>query len=226
MPEFALTRHAEGHPDVVVRGEVSDTEHALLTRFLEEYKQLAESKPLREGFPCRMAVKWSRGKELRVETTLPDNDTLGIFLHRLRPFILENESANFKNVVSIIGKSVDDRPLRELLGRERRLYDGRDFQQHVKIVTDAIIVNSEQVLYDWLNSHEYHRDPDKRESVDALFKRMPGDFMRAVLVSMLVDKVRAIRNVASIVAVLLNKSASFEFAGPTESGRGEEGRPG
>jgi hypothetical protein len=220
MPKFQLTRRAEGRPDVVIQGEFADSEHVLLTRFLEQYEQLAESKPLREGFPCRLAVKWSRDKEFRVETTLPDNDTLGILLHRLRPFILENESATFKNIVSIIGKCVDDPPLRELLKRERRLYDGRDFQQQVKIATDDIIVNSEQLLYDWLNSHEYHRDPDKRQSVGRIFQRMPGGFMRGVLVSMLVDKVRAIRNVASIVAVLLNKSNRFEFAGPAEPSEG------
>ncbi len=98
---FELTRRVEGRPDVVLRGEFTDSEHQVLTQFFEQYGQLAESKPLREGFPCEFSLNWSvEDKALRVRASLPDNDTLGILLHRLHPFILENESANLKKVVT------------------------------------------------------------------------------------------------------------------------------
>jgi hypothetical protein len=81
----------------------------------------------------------------------------------------------------------------------------------MRIEMNRVVVNSDQVLRDWLNSHEYHRDPDKREAIDTLFNSFPGDFARGILISMIVDKVRAIGNLASLAAVLLGKTSSFQF---------------
>jgi hypothetical protein len=208
---FEITMKLEGRNDVVVRGEFTEHEHRTLLQYLDQYDQLGQSKPLREGFPCEMSVKWKQGSELCVEASLPDNDTLGILLHRLRPFILTKEPASYIAVSGIVGRRVENVHLRQLLGRQRMLYDGRQFQQVVRIASNDMIVNSERVLSDWLNSHEYHRDPDKRKAVEALFARIPGELMRCILISMLVDKVQAIRNVASLVAVLLGRSESLTF---------------
>jgi len=212
MPHpFQLTMKIEGRADGVVRGEFADGECAVLLHYLEQNGQLAQSKPLREGFPCDFSIMWAEGTSLEVETSLPDNDTLSILLHRLRPFILKNEPASFETVSAIIGRRIEDPYLRQLLREQRELYDGRKSRQLFRIASNDVVVNSERVLHDWLNSHEYHRDPDKREAVDALFERMPGDLMRAILVFMLVDKVRAIRYLASLVAVLLGKTESLQF---------------
>src|SRR5450759_2938882 len=99
MPHpFVLTLKLEGRPDVSVRGEFTDDEHSILRNYLEQYEELARSKPLREGFPCEMSLRWSEKTALQVETLLPDADTLSILLHRLRPFILKTEPASFELV--------------------------------------------------------------------------------------------------------------------------------
>lgn len=81
----------------------------------------------------------------------------------------------------------------------------------MKVTSEGVVVNSERVLYDWLNSHEYHRDPDKRDSIDKLFQRIPGDLMRVLLITMLVDKMEAISSIASFIRVLLTESKIFQF---------------
>jgi hypothetical protein len=212
MPlKFALTMRVDGRPDEVVRGEFSDSEHKRLLLYLEQYNELAQSQPCREGFPCHISLKWHEGTPLDVQTSLPDSDTLSILLHRLRPFILKSEPASFESVGSLLGKVVSHKFVRQLLREQRELYDGRRSQQLMQIASNDVVVNTERVLYDWLNSHEYHRDPDKRESMDELLRGMPGDLMRALLISMLIEKVNAIRNIASLVHVLVTKGQSLQF---------------
>ena len=211
LQPFKLTMKIEGRPDVVVAGEFSDGEHSTLQLYLKQHDELVQSKPLREGAPCSISLKWNQETGLRVTTSLPDDDTLSILLHKLRPFILKKEPASFAAVSSIIGRGVKNSYVRQLLREQRELFDGRRSQQQMQIVSNDVLVNSEKVLSDWLNSHEYHRDPDKREAIDALFERMPGDLMRGIFVSMLLDKVEAIRNVASLVTVLLVKGERLQF---------------
>src|SRR5450759_1028598 len=154
MPlKFELTMRVEGRPDGIVRGEFSDDDHKKLLLYLEQYNELAQSRPCREGFPCHISLKWHEGTPLDVQTSLPDSDTLSILLHRLRPFILKSEPASFESVCSLLGKTVADKPVRQLLRDQRELYDGRKSQQLMKIASNDVVVNSERVLYDWLNSH-------------------------------------------------------------------------
>jgi hypothetical protein len=209
---FHITLKADGRDEVPIAGEFTDAEQAALQLFLRQYERLTSSKPLREGFPCKANVNWEEASPLVVETDLPDDDTLSILLHRLRPFILQKEAASFPAVSSVIGKSVGHPHIRQLLRDQNRLYDGRQFQSRIRIASNKDLVNSERVLVDWLNSHEYHGDPEKRDAIEDLFGRMPGHLMRFILVSMLVDKVEAIRNLAALVAVMLGKSNKLTFA--------------
>jgi hypothetical protein len=211
---FELTVKMEGRRDATVRGALSDDEHAILRGYLEEYENLWASKPLREGFPCSFKMQWEMGSPVSFESSLPDADTLSILLHRLRPFVLDDEPFSFTTVCSVVGKNLNDPGVRSLLRELRRLYDGRRMQSMYQVSFDDVVLNSERVLKDWLNSHEYHRDPDKREAIDALFAHLPNDFLRAMFVSMLVDKVKAIRNLASLVHTLLTKGRSFQFQAP------------
>lgn len=208
---FELTIRIDGRTATVIRGEFADTERAMLQQFLEQYDQLALSRPLREGFPCHISVSCAKERNIKVEATLPDNDTMGILLHRLRPFILQSEPSSFVKVCSVIGKCIGEPSLRTLLQEQRELYDGRQSRRLMKIASNDKILNSEKVLYDWLNSHEYHRDPDKREAVDKLLGYIPGDLMQGIFVSMLVDKVRAIHNIAALVAVILGECGGQQF---------------
>ncbi len=204
MPkQFQLTMKRDSGDDNVISGALTDEEHATVVRYLENYDRLSESKPLREGIPCSISINSTEEEGVEVTANLPDSDTLSVLLHRLRPFILQNEPASFATVIAIVARRFDDIQLRLLLTKQRQLYDGRKSQRLITLTSNDVIVNSEKVLYDWLNAHEYHGDPDKREVVDGLFDRMPSDLVRGILISMLVDKTLAVRNLASILASLL-----------------------
>lgn len=212
MPKpFKFTLKSENSDDTVISGQFDSTEHVILLNYLEQYEQLIQSKPLREGFPCSFTEKWEEGVGSTIKTSLPDNDTLSILLHRLRPFILQEEPASYLKTVSILGKQIKNNFIRQILKEERKLYDGRDAQQYLRISSNDILINSEETLYKWLNSHEYHRDPDKRKEIDTLLEQFPENLMKVLLVSMLVDKVESIKNIASIIAFIFGKIESLRF---------------
>jgi hypothetical protein len=213
---FRLELHAEGYDDVVCAGEFTDAETATLELYLEQYEAIAESPILSAGLSCNMNVEWTE-QSMRVETDMPDEDTIGLLLHRLRPFILDREQASFSSVSSIIGQHVDIPAVRDLLRRQRREYDGRAFQERMRISIDDVVVNSERTLKDWLNSHEYHHDADKRDDIGPLLAVFPEDFTRGVLINMLIDKMRACTNLARLVALLLGRRGALQFGSSEEA---------
>lgn len=223
MPKvFKLSFHAEGIEPISVEGELSDSEHSALNQYLHQFDDLSQCRPLQEGFPCNTHVKWDKESGFKVEAELPNRDTLSILLHRMRPFILQDEPASFIKITGVLGKKLDNPFLRRLLREQRELYDGSKSQQLMRLSSGDIVINSEKVLSDWLNSHEYHRDPDKRKSIDDLFARTPGDLMKAMLVSLVVDKIQAVRNIASVVALVLGKNDTLKF---TIHPKGSDGAP-
>ena len=209
---FSLVLKIADQEDSAIEGEFSDSEHGKLQDYLAQFDRLTASKPLREGFPCEVSLLWDEASGVRVETELPDSDTLSILLHQLRPFILEKEPASYRKVASIIGRRVQSAHVRDLLRRQREYYEGRSFQLLLQLSQNDEVIKWERALDDWLNSHEYHRDPEKREAIDDMLARMPGDLMRGVFILLLVNKVNAIRNLASLVALLLGKTATLDFA--------------
>jgi hypothetical protein len=207
--EFKVTTY--GRDDCIVRGTFDEKEEKMLHRYLAQYELLAQSQPLREGFPCQITIKFAKEVKLEADSSLPDDDTLGLLLHRMRPFILKKEPASFMKVSNVLSKRLENNLLRRFLHEQRALYDGREFQKLVKITSNDQIVNSEKVFYDWLNSYEYHQDESKRETIESVFRPMPNNVMRGILISMLVEKVRAIFNVAEFIAVILRKSEMLEI---------------
>lgn len=68
-----------------------------------------------------------------------------------------------------------------------------------------MLINSENVLFDWLNSHEFHRDEDKKKFITALHKMFPLDGSKVIFVRLLVYKAVAAINVANFILVVLGK---------------------
>lgn len=207
---FHLELNAQNLNGLVVEGDFTDRELEVLEQYLEQYETIASSPALSGGFSFNMKLQWAQDSAA-VDCDLPDDDTLGLLLHRLRPFILSKEPASYERVSGLVRKRVQHPVISDMLKRQRRLYDGRDFQEMLRITIDGTLVNSEETLKAWLNSHEYHRDRDKRAHIESLLSAFPGDLAKGILVNMLIDKMGACKNLAGFVAVLLGKSESLTF---------------
>jgi hypothetical protein len=113
-------------------------------------------------------------------------------------------------VSGLLGKVFKYDYVRQLLKRQRRLFDGRNNQQLARVEANGTIINSEETLTAWLNAYEYHRDPEKRAHINSLHRLVPLEHSIPIFVSLLGDKVQAILQLAGLIAVILGRQQTIE----------------
>jgi hypothetical protein len=109
-----------------------------------------------------------------------------------------------------VSKELDDPYFMGIIQEQREIYGGKRLQERFGIRVNNDLVNSEKVLYDWLNSHEYHRDKGKREYIKGLSEVLPFEALKAIFVFLLMEKVRAIHDFDELVRVVLGKTKRLE----------------
>ena len=81
---------------------------------------------------------------------------------------------------------------------------------------DDVLVNSQDIFSKWLNSHEYHRDEDKRDFIKNLELTFTLTGIRSVFLMLLSEKTKAINNIAALINVIISKQNSIYFKIPAE----------
>jgi hypothetical protein len=190
---------------VEVRCEFDDSEWALLSSFRQLAADLEATALLNTPANLRVSFNWDRQRGLQTESTLPNSDSLAALLHRLRPFVLESEQTSFFRIVSVLGKKLRHPSFHQILGRLRDLYGGGRLRRTVVFTSNDVVINSERTLNLWLNSHEYHRDPQKAEILAALHKIMPLETSKVIFVILLLDKAEAISHLSAIIETIQGK---------------------
>ena len=190
---------------------LDDGEVARLESYLECVERLYELKVVREGVPCSFELKVSDGQVASIKSEIPPPDEIATLLHRLRPLILMQEPTSFLNISSLLGKRFDYAYLREVLREQRRQFEGRYYQELGRVTSNGTTVNSDEVLFAWLNGYEYHRDPDKREWIESLHHLIPLEHSMAFFVGLLSEKIDAIIELAKLVAVILGKQQEVQI---------------
>jgi hypothetical protein len=193
-------------------GEFTEQDLAVLERYLAQVEQLVAIRSVREGLPCDLSMSFDIQKLGGSFTAqLPDDDTLATVLHRLRPLILQREAASFVNACAVLGRHVKERSVRTILREKRDLFENSDRAQTWTVSANNVRINAENVLQDWLNGVEYHTDEERRARIEELM-RGPEILVRHSLVSMLLNKIDAIRAIATLISVLLNLEPAVRFA--------------
>ena len=85
------------------------------------------------------------------------------------------------------------------------MYNGKRLQEQFEITSNDVLLNSEEVLQQWLNAYEFHRDKKKKSFIDSLHQLLPLEASKAIFLSLLTEKARAAINVGLIVRVILGK---------------------
>ena len=132
-------------------------------------------------------------------------------LHRLRPFVLERESTNFKRVAKILRRALPEGRVRDLVDSVRSQYSGELMQRAVVISVGETIVNSEHTLTTWLNAWEYHRDEDKQLEIGDLQRALPTDVLNYFFLHLLGDKIKAISNLRELIALIMRKQKTLQI---------------
>ena len=140
--------------------------------------------------------------------SLPDWNQVIVFLHKLRPLLLEDEKTNFYKIRNLLAKKLDNPHFRNLLTQYHQLYSGKKAQSEVQIKSNEIVLNSEDTLLDWLNSYEFHRNEDKRKFIESLHQMLPLDVSKVIFLRLLLDKAEAIHRLADFIRVFVMEVAS------------------
>lgn len=209
--EYKLTLTINGTGESVMqKGSFQADAWNSLIEYLEYADDLLDTKFVKDGMPAALNIKWERGSDMIVSTKLPNWDDVTVFLHKFRPIGLEKESTYFYKICNILTKELTHPHLRNMVDEQRDVYSGKRAQLAFKIQSNDVILNSEKVLYDWLNSYEYHRDKEKRKFIESLHEMFPLDGSKVLFLGLLSDKTQAIYNMAVLVRVVVGKQKSFE----------------
>lgn len=217
--KIAVTEKATGASSEI-SADFEDEEVVSLEGFVNNAHRLMEARVIKEGLSGSLTINYDRAHGLSVRVRLPDEDLILAFLHRLRRFILNDEPSSYNKVTGIIARRFDDPFIRGIVRAQRALYEGRDFQSQVRIESNATLINCDDMLMKWLNAFEFHTDATKQAEIEKLHQLMPLEASRAIFIMILIEKVKAIANIANFIELLMGRVQSIET-----TSRPKEGKP-
>jgi hypothetical protein len=205
--EYDLTLTINDEETVTQKGSFQEEEWNLLNEFLGYAEELLKTEYVRDGMPAEMNINLGQSSGT-VSTKLPDWDDVTVFLHKFRPIGLQSESTNCYRICNILTKELVHPYFRNLIGQQREVYSGKRAQSAFTIMSNDVVLNSEKVLYDWLNSFEYHRDKEKRQFIESLHQMIPMDASKVLFIGLLADRAEAINNLAALISVIVGRQNS------------------
>jgi hypothetical protein len=200
---------------VSIEAEIPADEWAVLESFYQYSGELLSTKFVQEGMPSSLRIQGSSDGPITFETQLPNWDDVVVFLHYLRPLFLQSERANFYAACTIIARRLANPQIQTMVRVWRDLYSGKLLRSAIRISVNDKIVNSEEVLSAWLNSYEYHRDPDRRQFLETIKTMLPFSAAQVLFIQQLAEKVKAISSLSSFVAVILGLQRSITTTPPS-----------
>jgi len=207
--QLALTINETGEI-VSLSGCFQTEEWNRLHEFIQCADDLLNTKYVKSGMPAALNIKFEEGKGMVVSSSLPDWDDVIVFLHKFRPIGLQSEPTNFNKICSVLAKELNHPYFRNMIHEEKEKYSGKRMQSMFRIQSNDVVLNSERVLYDWLNSFEYHRDKEKKKFIESLHAMFPLNATKALFIGLLSDKTQAIYSVARLIRVVVGKQESME----------------
>jgi hypothetical protein len=190
---------------ISLEAEFSDDEVRLLEAFVQYADEVWDSDFMKSEERGQFNIEWEKESGTKITTVLPDWKQVIVFLHKFRPILLQNEKTQFYKITGILGQKFDHPNFRNSLRVEHELYSGKTAQEKVQFRSDGILLNSERVLFDWLNAHEYHREEDKQKFIESLHHLIPLDASKVIFLRLLIDKATASINIANLIRVILGK---------------------
>lgn len=195
---------------VSLSGELSDNEVKLLEAFVKYADEVWDSDFMKSEERGQFKIQWEEKSGTTITTVLPDWNQVIVFLHKFRPILLNDEKTNFYKIHNLLAKNLDHSNFRNSLGVQHERYSGKATQAEFQIRSNKVLLNSEKLLFDWLNAHEYHRDQDKQEFIDSLHQMIPLEVSKVIFLRLLIDKAIASINVADLIRVILGKQQEVE----------------
>jgi hypothetical protein len=199
-----FTRHitqASTGSETTVAGWFPDNAWEVLCRFVEYANDLQSTSMVKDGLHVTATLQFRKPEGVSAQVTIPPSDAVCAFLHRMRPFVLQDEPTSFYKTCKLIGRYIRDISVRDTLEKLKLLYSGKDFHSQVRMDFHSL-VNCEAALKKWLNAFEYHKDRSKQEEIQLLAPGLPLGYLKAIFLSMTLDMAKAVLGLSELVELL------------------------
>jgi hypothetical protein len=201
--EIAAGRHA---PETV-SFSFTDEQVDLLRGYLSEAERLEKSVLANGGFAVSFHLSATAGEPVKISGVEPTDDQRAIFLHRLRPFQLQNEPYQFGKIKNVVAQGTASSPfMQSYLDRTKDVFTGTAMQDQMRVSIGDAILNSETALTAWLYAGEYHRDETKMIAFLKGKQPPPDNIARPIFMMLLRSKIDAVLALGNIVHRILSSS--------------------
>jgi len=206
MLELRLGLHAEiDDPVEAVSAIFDDFEIDLIRRFSAFVDRVRETELLRRGMPAITNIAWKAGEEMKWTCPPYKNGELHELLHVLRPLILSREGTSFERITGMLGKKFDSEKFRGHLKLQRTIFEDGELKLYMQISLNDQPLLDDATLKLWLNGEQYHTDDEKAATWKEIEKALTIENTRALVITQLQAKVKALFNVQYIVNLILEK---------------------
>ena len=204
--------HGETRITSEIEAEFSRDDFDLFRTFVVRSERLSDSTWVKEGMPSGLdiTIEIPTGG-LSGQAHVPNWDDVVVVLHKLRPFVLNDEALYFYKVAKIRAWRINNVDFRSQLEEAKNLFSGKKSQSEYRIEANGILLNCEDTLNKFLNSREYHHDEDKEVFMKSLEAILPDiDYIKPILCGLISDKVAAVFYLTEVVHCLLSNAGSLQ----------------
>lgn len=188
--------------DCLLNTGFSANEWSKLTDFLHYCREIEKTQLVQAGLPLSMEMQGNSTGQLSFRVTLPHDDLVAAFLHRMRPIVLQNEQTNFYRVVSVLERNIQNTVLRNAFREERQIFQGIRSQHTFKLSVNDQLINSDQILNAYLNAYEYHTDHEKQRKLTDLHRVVPHRYNWGICLLLLGEKAGSAFRIANFIREL------------------------
>lgn len=216
MLEIRLGLQAKAEDPVeAVSAAFDESEIALLRRYVEFVDRLRETSLLQRGMPSITNMDWKAGEGMKWTCPQYENRELHELLHVLRPLILSKEATSFERVAGMLGKKFDSEKFRSHLKLQRTIFEDGELQLYMQISLNDQPLLADATLKLWLNGEQYHTDEQKAATWKEIEKALTVENTRALVITQLQAKVKALFNVLHIANLILGKADANSISPPS-----------
>ena len=181
-------------------GEIPDADWRLLTTFWTYAKDLESAEWVQAGLDADYSIQPGENGESQILVRhKPSDAAVSQLLHRMRPFLLQNEDTFYTRVNKTLARHLTHKWLRDWLAIGRRIFDHGQFRVYGQITVNDLPLHDERTFGLWLNAFEYHRDQAKRAQLIESMGGPPDDFVLAIFRAILADRATEVLRLATMI---------------------------
>lgn len=178
-----------------------------LKKFSEVANKLNTSTLVTGWGSTKISLHFSNSGTVSNTGSIPSDELIEAFLHRLRPIYLNNSETEFGAIANLVSAHLKDRAISECIRHWKKHYTLKESQEVFTIGVNKHIINSESFFGNYVNALEYHQEEDRISKIKEVTDKLPIEAIKPIIVLMLMTKLNAINKLASFINSCLKRDS-------------------